>query len=145
MFFELNEAALAAEIISLICRSVKYYWVSSLSVTVSVYLFPLIIESAFLLLFLFILATRGTQRGRNLLLISSAIIVFFAFRTILEVVYNSMMPMPPPPEVWEESYYDILTLRSWASTKAQIDAAIIFVLALSYTYARSQEWSLQPE
>jgi hypothetical protein len=128
-----------AAIIGFIYNLVNYQWVSKLDVLVGVYLIPLAIESVLLLLFLLILATRSPRRGRNLLVIVSAVILFFAVPTIFEALRLSTMPISPPPEVWEEGYYDALYIRSWTSMKAQIDAIILFFLSISYVWIKLRE------
>lgn len=104
------------------------------------YLLPLALEFGLLLYFLYILRTRGTQKDRKSLFIISIILSFFASVTILEVLNYSMIPpLPPPPATPENWYSDAMVMRSLASMKAQVEAIFLFILALSYMCAKSQE------
>ncbi|NHJ14375.1 MAG: hypothetical protein EAX95_11905 [Candidatus Thorarchaeota archaeon] len=135
----MNGQPKTTEIISFIYNPVNCIWGSKLDIAIGIYFYPLVIESVLLLLFLLILATRGIQRGANLLLIISIAIMLFAIPTIFEAIRLSAIPIPPPPQVWEEGYYDALAMRSFVSMKAVIDSLVLLVLSISYTYAKSRE------
>ncbi len=110
-----------------------------MDVSIGVYLYPLIVESVLVVFFLYVLATRGTQKGRNLLLISLIGILLLMIGTFLEVLRINAMPLGPPPETWEEGYYDTLFMRSMTLMKAQIDGIILFSLFISFMCMKYRE------
>jgi len=97
-----------------------------------------ILEFGLLLYFLHILKTRGTKKGRNMLLIISVIVLVFAIISISQALYNSVTPMISPPEIPDEEYFDALGLRTAVALKAQADSMFLFILSVSYTCAKSR-------
>lgn len=110
-----------------------------MDVSIGVYLYPLIGEVALTIFFLYVLATRGPQKGRNLLLISLVAILLLMIGTFLEALRINITPLGPPPETWEEGYYDTLYMRSMTLFKAQIDSIILFSLFISFIYVKYRE------
>ena len=96
-------------------------------------------EFILLLLFLYTLATRGARIGRDQLLLLSMFIVILVISTFSSLYHYTITPVSPPPEMWEEAYYDSLAIRYTIITKGKIDGMIIFILILSYMYGIYRE------
>ncbi|MHA1138345.1 MAG: hypothetical protein ACTSSE_17835 [Candidatus Thorarchaeota archaeon] len=85
----------------------------------------------FTVIFLGLLATRGTRKGRTILVIIFLIITVLIAFPIYDALRWYSIPLGPPPEIWSEAYGDSLFMRNYAYNTALVQSIIFLILSIS--------------
>ena len=101
-----------------------------MSVAVAINVFQPVIVVILTVIFLGLLVTRGTRKGRTALVVFLFITVSISF-SIYDALQWYSVPLGPPPEIWSEAYGDSLFMRMYAYQTAVVQSIIFLFLSIS--------------
>ena len=95
----------------------------------------IMIECILAVVFYYLLLARGVKRSKKPLIVILGIILAFTTLTLLQVYQIYLNPLGPPPEIWEEWYYDVLYIRTMTYQRALFESLLFLLLSMSFVFA----------
>jgi len=95
----------------------------------------IMIECILVIVFYYLLLARGVRKSKKPLVIILGILSVFTTLTFLQIYQYYLNPLGPPPEIWQEWYYDSRYIRTFTYQKALFESLAFLFLSISFVFA----------